>query len=109
MGRYIIRRVLWVIVVMIVVTFLAFLVFYVLPSSKPENSFVGKAPTPELIAQVRKDLALNRNDTGEAMSAFFDVTQQNMTGTVRLKLYKGNVIVTGRVQCANAGGCEALW
>jgi peptide/nickel transport system permease protein len=59
MGRYIIRRVLWVIVVMIVVTFLAFLVFYVLPSSKPENSFVGKAPTPELIAQVRKDLGLN--------------------------------------------------
>jgi argininosuccinate synthase len=32
----------------------------------------------------------------EAMSAFFDVTQQNMTGTVRLKLYKGNVIIAGR-------------
>ena len=32
----------------------------------------------------------------EAMSAFFDVTQQNMTGTVRLKLYKGNIIIAGR-------------
>ncbi len=32
----------------------------------------------------------------EAMSAFFDVTQKNMTGTVRLKLYKGNIIIAGR-------------
>ena len=32
----------------------------------------------------------------EAMSAFFDVTQRNMTGIVRLKLYKGNIIIAGR-------------
>jgi len=32
----------------------------------------------------------------EAFDAFVDVTQQSMTGEVRLDLYKGNVIVTGR-------------
>ena len=32
----------------------------------------------------------------EAMDAFVAVTQQNVTGTVRLKLYKGNVIIAGR-------------
>ncbi len=32
----------------------------------------------------------------EAMDAFVKVTQQNMTGQVRLKLYKGNVILVGR-------------
>jgi argininosuccinate synthase len=32
----------------------------------------------------------------EAMDAFVQVTQQTVTGTVRLKLYKGNIIVTGR-------------
>ena len=32
----------------------------------------------------------------EALQAFFDVTQQNVTGTVRLKLYKGNAILVGR-------------
>jgi argininosuccinate synthase len=32
----------------------------------------------------------------EALDAFVDATQENMTGTVRLKLYKGNVIVAGR-------------
>ncbi len=32
----------------------------------------------------------------EAMDAFVNVTQRNVTGDVRLDLYKGNVIVTGR-------------
>ncbi|PJF26228.1 MAG: argininosuccinate synthase, partial [Phototrophicales bacterium] len=32
----------------------------------------------------------------EALDAFVQVTQQNITGTVRLKLYKGNVIIAGR-------------
>ncbi|NDJ78641.1 MAG: argininosuccinate synthase [Chloroflexi bacterium] len=32
----------------------------------------------------------------EALDAFVQETQQTITGTVRLKLYKGNVIVTGR-------------
>ncbi len=32
----------------------------------------------------------------EALQALIDATQKNVTGTVRLKLYKGNVIVTGR-------------
>jgi len=31
----------------------------------------------------------------EALSAFVDSTQQNVTGTVRLKLYKGNCINAG--------------
>ncbi len=32
----------------------------------------------------------------EAMRVFIDETQKNVTGTVRLKLYKGNVTVVGR-------------
>ena len=32
----------------------------------------------------------------EAMDAFVQVTQKTVTGTVRLKLYKGNVIIAGR-------------
>ena len=31
----------------------------------------------------------------EALSAFFDKTQENVTGTVKLKLYKGNMINAG--------------
>ena len=32
----------------------------------------------------------------EALNKFMENTQQNITGTVRLELYKGNVTVTGR-------------
>lgn len=32
----------------------------------------------------------------EALDAFVDVTQSTVTGTVRLKLYKGNIMVAGR-------------
>jgi argininosuccinate synthase len=32
----------------------------------------------------------------DALDAFVDVTQQTVTGVVRLKLYKGNIIVAGR-------------
>ena len=32
----------------------------------------------------------------EALDSFVHVTQENVTGTVRLKLYKGNVIIAGR-------------
>ena len=31
----------------------------------------------------------------EALDAFVDVTQQDVTGTVRLKLYKGNIMSAG--------------
>lgn len=36
------------------------------------------------------------NQLREAFDGFVDVTQRSMTGEVRLNLYKGNVIVTGR-------------
>jgi argininosuccinate synthase len=32
----------------------------------------------------------------EALDAFVNVTQENVNGTVRLKLYKGNIIIAGR-------------
>jgi len=32
----------------------------------------------------------------EALDAFVNVTQENVTGTVRVRLYKGNVIIAGR-------------
>ena len=35
--------------------------------------------------------------TEEALSAFVDNTQQNVTGQVKLKLYKGNIINAGVV------------
>jgi len=60
MWRYIVRRLLWVVVVMLVVTSITFLVFFVLPSTDPAVTFAGKNPTPEQIEEVRKQFGLDK-------------------------------------------------
>ena len=53
----------------------------------------------ELIAHKYAELVYNGQwytSLREALDAFVDVTQRNMTGTVRLKLYKGSVTIVGR-------------
>ncbi|HVF52809.1 MAG TPA: ABC transporter permease [Actinomycetota bacterium] len=60
MGRYIIRRVLWVALVMLIVTFFAFLIFYVMPTADAATIFAGRQPTPETIAEVRKQFGLDK-------------------------------------------------
>lgn len=59
MGRYIIRRLLWSVVVIVLVTLLAFIIFFVLPSTDPTIAFAGKQPTEELKAEVAKNLNLD--------------------------------------------------
>src|SRR5262245_31976329 len=60
MGAYIVRRVLWAILVVLIVTLLAFAIFYLLPSGDPAVRFAGKSPTPETLAEVRHQLQLDR-------------------------------------------------
>src|SRR5258705_4803597 len=60
MGRYIIRRVLWIVVLMILITFITFLIFYLLPSTDPATLKAGRNPTPERIAAIRHQLGLDQ-------------------------------------------------
>jgi peptide/nickel transport system permease protein len=60
LGRYVIRRLLWVILVVLVVTLITFTIFYVMPPGNPAVRFAGKQPTPELIAQVESQLGLDK-------------------------------------------------
>jgi peptide/nickel transport system permease protein len=59
-GAYIVRRVIWAIVVVLVVTLITFLVFFKLPTGNPALRFAGKNPTPELIAQIEENLGLDK-------------------------------------------------
>lgn len=61
MGRYVIRRLLWTVVVVLIVTLVTFVIFYILPPGDPAVRFAGKQPTPELIAEVRSQLGLDRS------------------------------------------------
>ncbi len=61
MGRYVVRRLLWTVVVLLVVTWITFVIFYVMPPGNPAVRFAGKQPTPELIAEVERQLGLDRS------------------------------------------------
>ncbi len=61
MGAYIIRRLLWVVVIILVITLFAFLVFYVLPPGDPAVAFAGRQPTPQTLDAVREQLGLNES------------------------------------------------
>ncbi len=60
MGRYIIRRLLWVVVLLLVVSATTFLVFYALPSADPAVLRAGKQPDPGLVRSIRHTLGLDQ-------------------------------------------------
>jgi len=60
LGRFIIRRLLWVIVLLLAVTFLTFVIFYLFPSADPAVLRAGRQPSPALIAQIRHNLGLDK-------------------------------------------------
>ena len=60
MTRYIIRRLLWVIVLLIVVSAVTFVIFYTLPSADPAALRAGRSPNPALIASIRHNLGLDK-------------------------------------------------
>ncbi len=59
MIRYTIRRLLWVIVLLFVVSFITFVIFYLLPSSDPALLRAGRQPNPALVEQIRHNLGLD--------------------------------------------------
>jgi peptide/nickel transport system permease protein len=58
MTKYIIRRLLWVIVLLIVVSFITYVVFYLFPAADPAALRAGK--NPQLIPTIRKNLGLDK-------------------------------------------------
>jgi peptide/nickel transport system permease protein len=60
MGRYIVRRVLWVGVTLLLITMLTYLIFFVMPPTDPAVNFAGKQPTPERVAEVRELFGLDK-------------------------------------------------
>lgn len=59
MAAYILRRVLWGLVLLVLVSLLTFVVFYVLPSADPAQLRAGRSGSPETLAQIRESLGLD--------------------------------------------------
>ena len=68
MWRYLIQRLLWVVLVLLFITLITYLIFLVMPPADPAQIFAGKHPTPEIIAQVRPSGLIFRYSSGLSRS-----------------------------------------
>jgi peptide/nickel transport system permease protein len=60
MATYIVRRVLWIFLLLLVISALVFVIFNVLPGADPAALRAGKNPTPAQIEAVRRTLHLDK-------------------------------------------------
>jgi peptide/nickel transport system permease protein len=60
MLRYLIRRTLFLILVLFIVSFLTFLIFFKLPPGDPARLAAGRRTTPEILQQARTNLGLDK-------------------------------------------------
>ena len=61
MINYIVRRLLWGLVLLIAVTALIFILFRVLPTADPATLRAGRLQSPKIIAEIRADLGLDKS------------------------------------------------
>jgi peptide/nickel transport system permease protein len=61
MLPFVIRRLLGLIVVLFAITVLTFLIFFATPGVDPSRALAGRNPTPETVAAVRHQFALDRS------------------------------------------------
>jgi peptide/nickel transport system permease protein len=61
MTRYIIRRLLWGVLLLIAVAALTFVLFRILPTADPAKLRAGRLQSPKIIAEIRHDLGLDKS------------------------------------------------
>jgi peptide/nickel transport system permease protein len=59
--RYIIRRILWGVLLLIAVTALTFVLFRILPTGDPARLRAGRSASPQVVAAIRHDLGLDKS------------------------------------------------
>src|SRR5215211_5479533 len=60
MARYIVRRLIGMVFLLILVSAVTFLIFNVFPATDPALLRAGRQPTAESIARIREDLGLDK-------------------------------------------------
>lgn len=65
MAAYVLRRLLWGLVLLLLVSLLTFVVFYVLPTADPAQLRAGRNASPALLQEIRRTLGLNRPLTAQ--------------------------------------------
>jgi peptide/nickel transport system permease protein len=79
MGRFVIRRLLAMVLVLFAISVITFLIFNVIPNSDPAQRMAGKNATPQLVAAINEDWG-------------FDESLPQQYLTMMKKIFSGDVI-----------------
>ena len=60
MLTFVIRRLLWTVLVMFVITVIVFIIFFKTPGVDPARALAGRSPNAQTMAEIRAQLGLNR-------------------------------------------------
>jgi peptide/nickel transport system permease protein len=60
MGRYLVRRTLFAILVLVIISMFTFFIFIKLPPGDPARRLAGKVTTPQTLAQIRHNVGLDK-------------------------------------------------
>lgn len=60
MTEFVVRRLLWTVLVLFVITVLVFLIFFAIPGIDPARALAGRNPTPQILDQIRTQFGLNK-------------------------------------------------
>jgi peptide/nickel transport system permease protein len=60
MTEFVVRRLLWTVLVLFVITVLVFLIFFAIPGVDPARALAGRNPTPQILDQIRAQFGLNK-------------------------------------------------
>jgi len=58
--EFVVRRLLWTVLVLFVITVLVFLIFFAIPGIDPARALAGRNPTPQILDQIRAQFGLNK-------------------------------------------------
>jgi peptide/nickel transport system permease protein len=72
MAAYIVRRLIWAVFLLLAITMITFVIFYLLPSADPATLRAGKQGDAETIAEIRHQLKLDRPVTEQ----FYEYVKQ---------------------------------
>jgi peptide/nickel transport system permease protein len=60
MLTFIVRRLLWTVLVMVVITVVVFLIFFKTPGIDPARAIAGRNPSPQIMAEIRHQFGLDQ-------------------------------------------------
>lgn len=60
MWRYIVRRLLWLVVVLLIITAITYAIFFLMSPVNPAILFAGKLPIPAVVSEIRHEFGLDK-------------------------------------------------